>query len=531
MENRAETQESGKKAQNSGKAVAARKETIPEKPGGKEKNEMSKKVFGAIAAAVAVVSILVLVLMKIFRFSDTNILMKDDQCEYSEDDNRYHGTVLGSKISRDRIKSVTFMDTLEGIPDAAWDVSQAQDGTVMAWTKQSADHNSDDETYDLFIAAKEGVKGRDCGKLFQGYYCVEKIDFNNCFDMGQATDMGYMFAFCENLKELDVSNFETGQVTNMRSMFWGCASLAELDVSGFDTDQVTDMGGMFAFCENLTELDVGNFDTDQVTDMGYMFTYCENLMKLDVSGFDTDQVTTDMRSMFYGCGVTAKEAGLDIEYSNILMKDDQCEYFEGDNRYRGTVLGSEISRDSIKSVTFMDTLEGMPDDAWDVSQDQDGTVMAWTQQSADNNSDDKMYDLFIAAEGDIRARDCGKLFQGYYCVEKIDFNNCFDTDQVKDMRSMFAHCENLTELDISDFDTDQVTDMGYMFSYCKNLTELDVSSFDTGEVTDMRGMFYNCIKLKKPDISDFDMSQVTDKEYMFGIHMDNTNYEGVVSGN
>ncbi len=173
---------------------------IPEGSAGQTKKKINKKAYGAIAAAVA--AVLVLVFVQTAKFSSANyfnILMKDY-------DDR---TVLGSEISRDSIKSVTFMDTLEGMPDTAWDVSQDQDGSVMAWTQQSTDDNSDDEMYDLFIAGEGGVQGRDCRKLFRGYYSAEKIDFNNCFDTSRVTDMPFMFYGCSSLEELDLSGFAT----------------------------------------------------------------------------------------------------------------------------------------------------------------------------------------------------------------------------------------------------------------------------------------------------------------------------------
>ncbi len=264
--------------------------------------------------------------------------MKEDPCEYSYDDYRLHGTVFGSEISRDSIKSVTFMDMLEEMPDTAWDVSWGQDGSVMAWTRQSTDTNSDVEMYDLFIAGKGGVQGRDCRDLFAGYYSVEKINFNSCFDTSKVTDMSWMFDGCESLTELDLSGFDTGKVTNMGGMFWGCSSLVELDVSGFDTNRVTTMISMFGGCSSLTELDLSGFATGKVTYMVRMFGGCSSLTKLDLSGFDTSRVTNmnDMfggcsslteldlsgfdtsskvyvGGMFDGCGVTAEEARLRIE--------------------------------------------------------------------------------------------------------------------------------------------------------------------------------------------------------------------------
>ena len=41
--------------------------------------------------------------------------------------------------------------------------------------------------------------------------------------------MLYMFYMCENVKELDVSNWNTSNVTNMIGTFYGCKKIISLD--------------------------------------------------------------------------------------------------------------------------------------------------------------------------------------------------------------------------------------------------------------------------------------------------------------
>ena len=50
------------------------------------------------------------------------------------------------------------------------------------------------------------------------------------------------------------------------------------------------MGYMFYECENLINLDLSNFNTNNVIDMSYMFYKCENLINIDLSGFNTKNV-------------------------------------------------------------------------------------------------------------------------------------------------------------------------------------------------------------------------------------------------
>lgn len=264
--------------------------------------------------------------------------MKDASGNW-DDDGIYQGTVLGSKISRANIASVTFQDTLDNAPrmtsdrhaDAedmqgtAWDVSEEQDGSVLAWIEQSA---AGEGMYDLFIGAQGGVKGQDCTELFAGYVNTADIDFNNSFDTSQVTSMQSMFAECMELTQLDVSSFDTGRVTDMSTMFAVCVGLTQLDLDEFDTGKVTDMSTMFAFCVGLTQLDLDKFDTGNVTNMSYMFAECGNLEKLNAAHFDVSSLKT-YTGMFEGCGTTAKQAGLALgEYilpdsnSRYLTKDD-----------------------------------------------------------------------------------------------------------------------------------------------------------------------------------------------------------------
>ena len=276
---------------------------------------------------------------------EENILIADSKKVIGEIDE--NSKVLGSDIARKDIVTVTFLDTLDGMPDNAWDVSQDKNEKVMAWTAEA------DGGYNLFIGAKGGVAANENSRqLFECYTNLQHVNLNGCFHTENVFDMSRMFDECENLSELDlntfdtsnvktmalmflgcdklekldVSSFDTSNVESMDGMFFDCANLAELyvssfdtsnvetmsdmfnmcsslkvlDVRGFDTSNVETMSGMFFKCSSLTELDVNNFNTSKVTNMSYMFGWCENVAELNVSGFDTSNVET-MSNMFYGC--------------------------------------------------------------------------------------------------------------------------------------------------------------------------------------------------------------------------------------
>ena len=227
--------------------------------------------------------------------------------------------VFHSGIYRYDVGSVTCLDTTADAPEDAWDISEKENGSVLAWVTGQA------PAYDLYIAGEGGVQApEDCSGLFAGYLNATSITFGTAFDTSLVTDMSYMFSSCDSLTALDLRNFDTSHVTNMASMFSTCFSLRDLDISSFDTSLVTDMSCMFTgLC--LTDLDVSNFDTSSVTDMSLMFHACIGLTDLDIGNFGTSHVT-DMEGMFYNC---TSLASLAVDSFDTSLVTDMSYMFYG----------------------------------------------------------------------------------------------------------------------------------------------------------------------------------------------------------
>ena len=223
------------------------------------------------------------------------------------------------RYMRKDVKTLTFQSSLQNVPSSAWDVSEAGDGSVLAWMDNG----------DLYVAADGAIApNSDASCLLQDFANLKTIDFGNCFDTSNVTDMhsmfagcssltsldlsgfdtsnvtymSYMFQMCDNLSNVDLSSFSTSNVTNMRSTFESCGSLIRLDLTSFDTSKVTDMAFMFTSCNSLTSLDLSNFDTSNVTNMLWMFGLCYDLTSLNLSNFDTSAVT-EMDDILTGCYV------------------------------------------------------------------------------------------------------------------------------------------------------------------------------------------------------------------------------------
>ena len=198
--------------------------------------------------------------------------------------------------------SITSIDTKEDIlvPETAvesWDVSEAGDGSVIAYLEDDGSGNS---TYKLTIGG-DGVliAPTNCSNLFSNFTNLTALDLSY-LDTSQTTSMSDMFLSTTALTELDLSNFDTSKVTNMNRMFFKNSSLTSLDVSNFNTSKVTSMAYMFDNCSQLETIDFSSFDTSKVTTMEGMFLFCSHLVRLDLSNFDTSNVT-NMSAMFDQC--------------------------------------------------------------------------------------------------------------------------------------------------------------------------------------------------------------------------------------
>ena len=177
-----------------------------------------------------------------------------------------------TQYKRKDVKTLTFQSSLSGVPSSAWDVSEAGDGSVLAWMDNS----------NLYVASDgEIAPNSHASWIFQDFVNLKAIDFGNCFVTSNVTDMSNMFSYCSSLTELDLSNFDTSNVTNMRGMFDNCGNLTSLDLSNFDTSNVTDMNSMFYYCQSLTSLDLSGFETPPYVRSIYrMFKGCDKLKNL-----------------------------------------------------------------------------------------------------------------------------------------------------------------------------------------------------------------------------------------------------------
>ena len=195
------------------------------------------------------------------------------------------------------------------------------------------------------------------------------------------------------------------------------------------------------------------------------------------------------------------------------------------NSYNTSTFGKSINRSNFESITTTNDVEIPMNaiDSWDVSDEQNESVIAW-YTDVDNNG---KYELYIGQDGGVKANpNSSNVFSKFENVSIINLNH-FITTGVTNISNMFANTgSNVTTFTITnlgDIDTSSVTNMGDVFRYtASNSTTInigDLSGWDTSNVTDMNEMFayfgQNATTFNVGDLGEWDTSKVTDMLAMF----------------
>ena len=331
----------------------------------KEKKPVNKKLVGLLAgcgaAVLAIVGVIVFFLV-------TGTVLAPFA---NKGGSRALGRDLLTKKEKETVQTVTFLDSFDGMPLFATDVSYSGDRSVLKWRKGT----------DIYIAANGTIDaGNNCVYMFQ--YCakLEKVTFGGNLDTSdtqsfnsmfygchaletvdlETLDVSYghsfsgMFLNCYSLKELRIENWDMSNARSLNEMFSGCSGLTTVPVGSWDVSNVQDMYRLFMNCTGLTTLPVENWDTSGVTDMCSLFNGCSSLTYIPVENWDTSSVT-NMSSMFANCpGITAfRLDGWDV--SNVTMI---AYMFQGCSGYVAEFYTPDWN------FEILENYEGYLDDIW-----------------------------------------------------------------------------------------------------------------------------------------------------------------------
>ena len=452
--------------------------------------------------------------------------------------------------NRAKIKSVVFQDAsgYYAIPDMKpgdagglveknnnmWDVSAAQNKSVIAWLK-------DDGT---LIIAGDGVKvmaNADSDWLFGDMANIETIDAT-LYDTSNATTMEYWHAFAEpDLRQnegdwsgdplpmevpqrgtkqiVGIQDWDVSKVTSTMDMFYNANRLTSLNLGSWNTKSLKTPNGMFHGCSALKTLDVSGWNTSNVTTLQSIFSHCRGLTALNVAGWDVQKVT-DMSFAFSDCGAPVLD--LHTWKTNSLTTLEKA--FAGAGANTINVTGWNTSKVITMDRAFENTasLGSLDLSTWDTSgvgrgTESDGTVFG---TGAFNN----MFFRSGAKSINVSGFDFSSLYGpkgnwngGLYkmfgecksLTEIVGAETWTNTGKIVELNSTFIDCEKLVTLNVSKWDTSGVTAMSNAFNGCKSLAELDVSKWNVSSCEGYINTFKDCESVKVLDISKWDMTKAT----------------------
>lgn len=196
-----------------------------------------------------------------------------------------------------------------------------------------------------------------------------------------------------------------------------------------------------------------------------------------------------------------------LDSGNELSYDCLIEQEQTSSTTEISTFNSPYHRDQFESVIFNNTREVPSNalDSWDVSNNQNGSVMAYIL----DEDNDNLYELYIGQEGGVVANpNSARLFNYFTKVTKYDLTY-FDTSKVTTMLLMFNKNFSLETIDISNFKTSNVTDLSALFQVNTKLTEIKgLTNLDVSNVTSLSNAFKDCTNLKSLDITGWNTSKV-----------------------
>ena len=140
------------------------------------------------------------------------------------------------------------------------------------WALFEIKYKEEEEKEDKFVYLYcSDIESKENDEIFNNMEKFSSISVLAC-DTSNVKNIGWMFYWCSNLENLNLSNLDTRDVTNMHCMFSNCHNLKNIKFPDkINTSSVTDMSCMFVNCSKLGDLDLSNFDTSNVEVMSNMF--------------------------------------------------------------------------------------------------------------------------------------------------------------------------------------------------------------------------------------------------------------------
>ena len=382
------------------------------------------------------------------------------------------------------------------------------------------------------------AKVTDMHQMFNECSSLTTLDLTD-FNTAYVTTMFGMFDGCSSLASLDLSSFNTANVTTMHQMFEGCSALTTIIVSdGWTTIAVDDSENMFTGCYSLkggrgteytqdhTDVSYAHIDGG-VNNPGYFTSkddiesrrheLIERLNEIQqqiesitsvLQSKDPNQTATELWQTLHYLDEDAITTHSRIDDAQTGAELEDIEWMIEELEQRVVVLQEEVenygetndpiaygvfTNNMMKLTFYYDKEMGTHDE---------GIAIPWEQLLNSNEMNNARQTLAVIDFDPSFANlttltSIGYLFAGCMNLTSINGLEYLITDNMTDMREMFASCESLTELDLRSFNTSKVTMMWGMFQGCSHLKTIIVGpGWTTSALTDEgHEMFAGCTSL------------------------------------
>jgi len=269
-----------------------------------------------------------------------------------------------------------------------------------------------------------------------------------------------------------------------------------------NTSEVTDMSYMFAYCCNVKSLDVSSFDMSKVANTSHMFEGCRILTNIfSKADWSKSEVLTKSENMFFNCldlmgGFYSKfsKEHIDKEYARLDCGDPKG-YFTAPAEVYGVLSSNKTT------VTLY----------YDSKCMLKGGSTNWLADYKKHEFTKIVLDKSMVS---MVPKDMSYMFFELKYLKSVEGLENLNTSICTNMQFLFAGCSSLKKIDISGFNIKNLTNTNGMFANCSQLERIycndDWSSSE--KLTDSQGMFQGCTALAGSDGTTFDENH-TNKEY------------------
>ena len=139
----------------------------------------------------------------------------------------------------------------------------------------------------------------DLSSIFDGLK-IEVVDISG-WDTSNVTTMAYMFTECEDIKKIiGIENLDVSKLQSANAMFYGCQNLVELDLTNWNPILLNSAWNMFSYCSNLKIIkNIENWQLPNIKNVSYMFYKCTKL-DVDLSNWNLRNIKKSLKTGIIG---------------------------------------------------------------------------------------------------------------------------------------------------------------------------------------------------------------------------------------